>query len=82
MHSRKQARRVRLGRLTSRRKAIAELAKLGEETSKFSARDCAELDRGLADSLWEAGDLEQAKAKAMLACQSDRSNLGPPALAV
>ncbi len=55
--------------------AIADLVKLGEGASKFSAADRLQLHQGLAGCLQEAGGLEQAKAEAFLACQSDPSSL-------
>jgi len=57
------------------KKAAAELAKLGEDTNKFSAEERLRLCRSLAMYLWEAGDLEHAKLLAAQACEADRANL-------
>jgi tetratricopeptide (TPR) repeat protein len=57
------------------KKASADLAKLGDETAKFSADDRLQLCRGLAMYLWEAGDLEHAKQLAGHACEADPRNL-------
>jgi cellulose synthase operon protein C len=55
--------------------AAADLAKLGAESSKFSAEDRLQLHRELAMYLWEIGDLDHAKQLAAQACEADRTNL-------
>jgi tetratricopeptide (TPR) repeat protein len=57
------------------RPPISDLLKLGAGASKFSAADRLQLHQGLAECLREAGGLEQAKAEAFLACQSDPAGL-------
>ena len=57
------------------KKAASDLAKLGNDTARFSAEDRLQLCRELATYLWETGDLEDAKQIAGQACDAAPTNL-------